>query len=241
MGFSAFSRLARFRPSHLSHPFYSAYRLAPPPIVFTTSAKIFFFIVTEREKQRRSDASLFFPPPWNQELLPASLTKKRDDDYPRSPFSRSTLLPRERSHASRISAPSGRDRFLAAFSTPIGPEESVPTRIGAAGAEMGEEREWDAAGTTGREAGWQACARARGGGEGRRAVGGRDRKTRVDCPCALGWLLERWHSDAYLRLPGVPFAPSFAAFLYHSRKRDLVSFRGKKFIGDSSPIFHVFF
>jgi len=169
------------------------------------------------------------------------LTKKRDDDYPRSPFSRSTLLPRERSHASRISAPSGRDRFLAAFSTPIGPEESVPTRIGAAGAEMGEEREWDAAGTTGREAGWQACARARGGGEGRRAVGGRDRKTRVDCPCALGWLLERWHSDAYLRLPGVPFAPSFAAFLYHSRKRDLVSFRGKKFIGDSSPIFHVFF
>lgn len=48
-------------------------------------------------------------------------------------------------------------------------------------------------------------ARARGGGEGRRAVGGRDRKTRVDCPCALGWLLERWHSDAYLRLPGVPF------------------------------------
>lgn len=39
----------------------------------------------------------------------------------------------ERSHASRISASSGRDRFSAAFSTPIGPEESVPTRIGAAG------------------------------------------------------------------------------------------------------------
>lgn len=47
--------------------------------------------------------------------------------------------------------------------------------------------------------------RERRGGEGR-AVGGRNRKTGVDCPCALGWLLERWHGDAYLRLPGVPIA-----------------------------------
>lgn len=31
--------------------------------------------------------------------------------------------------------PSGRDRFPAAFSTPIGPEESMPTRIGVAGVE----------------------------------------------------------------------------------------------------------
>lgn len=50
-------------------------------------------------------------------------------------------------------------------------------------------------------------ALARGGVEGRRrAVGGRNRKTGVDCPCVLGWLLERWHGDAYLRLPGVPLA-----------------------------------
>jgi len=47
-------------------------------------------------------------------------------------------------------------------------------------------------------------SRARRGCEGRCAVGGRNRKTGVDCPCALGWLLERWHGDAYLRLPGVP-------------------------------------
>lgn len=78
---------------------------------------------------------------------------------------------------------SGRDRFPAAFSTPIGPEESR-----ARASERGRERE-----------------RERRGGEGR-AVGGRNRKTGVDCPCALGWLLERWHGDAYLRLPGVPIA-----------------------------------
>lgn len=74
---------------------------------------------------------------------------------------------------------SGRDRFPAAFSTPIGPEESRA---------RASEHE-----------------RERRGGEGR-AVGGRNRKTGVDCPCALGWLLERWHGDAYLRLPGVPIA-----------------------------------
>lgn len=56
------------------------------------------------------------------------------------------------------------------------------------------------------EGGRVTSARGAGrrGGEGRRAVGDRNRKTGVDCPCALGWLLERWHGDAYLRLPGVP-------------------------------------
>lgn len=88
------------------------------------------------------------------------------------------------------------------------------------------------------ERGRVTSARARGGGEGRRAVGGRDRKTRVDCPCALGWLLERWHSDAYLRLPGVPLARSFGALFHHPW--NLVSCRRKQLIGNSSPIFHVF-
>lgn len=53
------------------------------------------------------------------------------------------------------------------------------------------------------------------GGEGR-AVGGRNRKTGVDCPCALGWLLERWHGDAYLRLPGVPIARIRFSHLAHA-------------------------
>lgn len=112
----------------------------------------------------------------------------------------------ERSHASRISASSGRDRSSAAFSTPIGPEESVPTRIGAAGAEK-----WG-----GRRRGVrEGDESARGGVEGRHAVGVRNRKTGVDCPCALGWLLERWHGDAYLRLPGVPLARTLRS--WHAR------------------------
>lgn len=89
-------------------------------------------------------------------------------------------------------------------------------------AEMGEERQKE------RERGRVTSARARGGGEGRRAVGGRDRKTRVDCPCALGWLLERWHGDAYLRLPGVRFVRSLGVLYCHLRKRDYILLDHKK-------------